>query len=247
MDTNLALLTHAVPADRIPQKVTDANAFAEYAARMAAQLAERPTIDVTAITTKEALDAALKAAQAIPAHDEQATIARRVAARAEAAIEQAWVESLATEVDPTFAEIFNATAARFTAAAEAAGDLTDHYLADKYDPAGAPLRQAIDELDTLRGHRDRIASLSGEARTDVYSTKYTQHSRTLWIKDAETWQKYIGRVANGEPVWIAAHRAGVAIRWQTLAEQQAQPIPAAVARAQAEMTSVRASTTGFGN
>ncbi|KJL18488.1 hypothetical protein RN51_03322 [Microbacterium oxydans] len=236
MEINLFHIAEAMPANRIPKTVQEATKFAEYAATVAARLAERPTIDTSTITTSKDLDAALEAAQTLPAHDEQAAIARQVAAQAEAGIDHAWFISLATDVDPAFAELFNAAAERFTTAATAAGDQADHYLENHYDPAGAALRQSINELDVLREHRDRLASLNGQARIDVWTTRYTPHSRVLWVKDRDQWQDYIARVTNGEPWQLAAHRAGVTIKWQTLEEQKAQPIPAAIAKAKALTT-----------
>jgi hypothetical protein len=238
MNHNLVSISHAIPDNRIPKKVQEATKFAEYATATAARLAERPVIDTTNITTAKELDAALEAAQSLPAHDEQAAIARQVAANAEAAIDHAWFISLSTDVDPTLAEQFNAAAERFTKAATEAGDFAEHYLEDVYDPAGAALRAAVDELDVYREHRRSIASLMGQANESVWTTKYTTESRTLWIKDRDQWQDYTSRVANGERWQLAAHRAGVAIKWQTLAEQQAQPVPAAIAKVQAAMTAM---------
>ncbi|MGX1703717.1 hypothetical protein [Microbacterium sp. NPDC055357] len=223
MNNNYVTIASVLPAKDIPAAVKAAIAFNDYAEKLSAELSQETTPNPGEISTREQLDDALTAIENLHSRQAKAKLAKQVAEHSVALLGDAWFASL-TELNDDLATKFNATAKRFTAAATAAGDQIDHYLADQYDPAGVDFRTSLNELNHFKNVRDALASVSGHAQVNIWSNRYGTESRTLVFPDVETYEKF-RRELIGASFYIAAHRAGARIEWQTIEQQRGQFIP----------------------
>jgi hypothetical protein len=235
---NSDLQTIANATDTKPESVQEAEAFATAAADLLATVSARTAPDLTT-ATPDTLARLHKAAVTYTAtHAAELEHAQTLASIAASRIKDAWSVAVHALTEG-FAADFDATAQALAAESARLGNPDPEAVADQHwNPDYAELRALSGHLDMLRQVRDAYANLSAQSAS-VVSHDYEQQSRLLDLPDNATVSHLIsrlGRQRSGVRYWLTVTRLeGVTVKWQTRAQQEAQPAPARVSRQHAQL------------
>jgi hypothetical protein len=230
MNTNLETIARLIDAK--PADVLEAEEFAQEAEAELAKVAAQTAPDLTAATAATMGRIRKAAAAYATTHEVEVETARAFVTIAQDRIETAWRNSVGGLAEG-FASEFDATASALTAEDSRLGNPDpDLVAAQSWNTTFARLHELTQRLDTLATVRDAYANMS--APLHAVSTVYEPLSRICQMPDAPTATHITnrcGRMRRGVSFWLTLSRfPGITVKWQTRAQQEAQPAVAHLAR-----------------
>jgi len=240
LDRNSQTIARAMT--EVPASVRAAEANLVAARALATKVADEQPPSMAGVTAKGQTAALAAATDYAVRHPLEVANVNEMVRNAEGEVDNAWsaaVNDPATEAE--FAQRFNDAADELRTELTNLGEVDVGTFVKQRDhnPRFAELARICDTLDGLSRARDALANRHGPASSvGLFSTEYERLSRTAVFVDGGASIALHGKVRqhSGPERWIVtAQCPGVTIKWQTRAEQLAQPEPASQARTRTAM------------